>query len=169
MHISPIISPGGEATYVAGLHALKQRVHRGWVVSLEWLEVPGVRGASSCMVIWPDTRLAITREAPGMWAIHRSEVANFAGFNANDRCTGGISAYGLEQCREALPMLGRDINDREALLSLADAVVTHLPDLVMMPKAPPDVRKQLRDRIAPMWDIRTVNTATGTTISEATI
>lgn len=170
MHISPILSPSGRHVFVAGQHAWKQHTKRGFVASLEWMDI-GRRTPSACLAIWPEQSILASPDAevPGMWVIDRSELMPFCGFTTSDKATGTPSEYCLRQCAEALPMLGKDRNDKQALLALADVVMTYLPDLVLMPPAPKSVRQAVREASPVMWDIKAVNMSTGQTISEASV
>lgn len=167
MQLSPIRSPEGLPMWSAGgQHAWKTFEHRGYVVSLEW--VGDHRRTRKCMVIWPASNVFTPgATSEGMWVISERAITEFVGFNSNDKCTGSVSEHCLRECREALPMLGKDANDRHALNALIDTVCRFAPELVSMPVAPQAVRKELRGQA--MWDVVATNKATGKTLSEASV
>ena len=167
MRLSPVLSPQGRPVFSAGgKHAWKVQEHRGWIVSLEW--VGDHRRARKCMVIWPASNILRTEAASdGMWVISDRAITQFVGFNGNDRCTGSASDHCYREAQEALPLLGKDRNDRHALLTLIDAVVRFAPDLVMMPVAPPQVRREFRGEA--MWEVVAKNKSTGRVMAEAEV
>jgi hypothetical protein len=63
--------------------------------------------------------------------------------------------------------LGKDKNDKQALLALVDAVVTFAPDLVLMPATPKSVKKELDDPA--MWEVKASIKETGKVINEAMV
>ena len=166
MKLSPVLSPDGRPMFSAGgQQAWKTATYRGWVVSFEW--VGSGKRTAPCMVIWPETNVLVRGEGAGMWCIGRRAIGEFVGFNANDKCTGGPSEHCWREAREALPILGKDQNDLQALGSLVDAVVRFAPDLVLMPVAPRSVRAQL-DNPA-MWDVKATNRDTGQVLDERAV
>lgn len=166
MKRSPILDPSGQPVYTAGgQEAWKTAEHRGYIVSLEWV-VGRRRKAAPVMVIWPAGNiLTVGSTAPGMWAIGRRAITEFVGFNRDDKCTGGPSAHCVRECVEALPILGKDRNDKQAALALIDTVVKFAPDLVRMPVTPDWLQRKHKPR--PMWEITATNKASGKTISES--
>lgn len=167
MQMSPVLSPSGEPIFTAGGNAAwKTAEYRGWVVSFEWARRR--RKLKAMMVIWPAANiLAPSAVQAGMWAISRDAVTAFVGFDRDNKCTGGASTDLYREALEALPMLGKDKNDKQAFLSLVDTVIRFAPDLALMPAAPKVVRQAL---IQPaMWDVSATNKNTGKTISEASI
>ena len=167
MRLSPIRSPEGLPMWSAGgKHAWKTFEHRGYVVSLEW--VGNHRQARKCMVIWPMSNVFVPGStSEGMWVISERAITQFVGFNRDDKCTGSVSEHCHRECREALPLLGKDRNDKYALHALMDAVVKFAPELVGMPAAPLALRKELRGQA--MWDVVATNKSTGKTLSEASV
>ena len=167
MQLSPVLSPQGMPVWSAGgKHAWRTHEHRGWIVSLEW--VGDHRRARKCMVIWPATNiLRAEAVASGMWVIGERAITQFVGFNANDRCTGSASEHCHREAREALPLLGKDRNDRHALNSLIDTVVRFAPELVAMPTAPMRLRKEFRGEA--MWEVVATNKSTGKVMAEAEV
>ena len=167
MQLSPIQTPSGEPMWSAGgQHAWRTFEHRGYVVSLEW--VGDHRRARKCMVIWPASPLVtINKASDGMWVISERAITQFVGFTRDDKCTGGVSEHCERECREALPLLGKDGNDRHALLALIDTVARFAPDLVGMPPAPVAVRKQMRGEA--MWEVVASNKSSGKVLSEAEV
>lgn len=166
MQLSPILTPSGLPMWSAGgKHAWRTFEHRGYVVSLEW--VGNHRRAQKCMVIWPASNVCVAGESLGMWVIGARAISQFVGFNRDDKCTGGASEHCERECREALPLLGKDRNDRHALVALIDTVIKFAPELVLMPAVPRSVRQELRGQA--MWEVVASNKATGKTMSEATV
>lgn len=167
MQLSPIRSPEGLPMWSAGgQHAWKTHTYRGYVVSLEW--VGNHRGTRKCMVIWPETNVFTGGgTSDGMWVISERAISEFVGFNANDKCTGSVSEHCHRECRLALPLLGKDINDRHALTALIDVVCRFAPDLITMPVAPQALRAAMRGQA--MWDVVATNKSTGKTLAEASV
>lgn len=167
MKLSPVLSPEGLPMWSAGgEHAWKTFEYRGFIVSLEW--VGNHRMARKCMVIWPASNVFVQGAAgEGMWVISERAITAFVGFNANDKCTGSVSEHCHRECREALPMLGKDANDRHALNALIDTVCRFAPELVSMPVAPQALRKELRGKA--MWDVVATNKNSGKTLTEASV
>ena len=166
MQLSPIRNPDGLPVWSAGgRHAWKTYEHRGYVVSLEW--VGNHRTAQKCMVIWPVSNVFVPGTSAGMWVIGARAITQFVGFNANDKCTGSVSEHCMREAREALPLLGKDRNDRHALNALVDTVCRFAPDLVGMPAVPQSVRKEFKGQA--MWEVVASNKATGKTMSEAEV
>jgi hypothetical protein len=121
------------------------------------------------MVIWSAPNILSNGGEPstGMWAIAKSAIQEFVGFDKNDKCTGGASTFCYEQALEAMPLLGKDRNDKQAFIALVDTVIKFAPDLVHMPVAPLRVKRELADEA--MWEITATNKNTGKTISEASV
>lgn len=167
MQVSPVLSPSGEPIFTAGGEsAWKTAEYRGWVVSFEWARRR--RKYKAMLVIWPAANiLALNAVKPGMWAISRETISSFVGFDRDDKCTGSGSVDLYREAREALPMLGKDVNDKQAFLSLVDTVIRFAPDLATMPAAPPRVKKQLAGEA--MWEVSATHKASGKTISEVSV
>jgi hypothetical protein len=166
MKISPIVSPDGRALFTAGgKHSFATHEMNGFVVSLEW--VGHGKKAQACMVIWPNSLMTVRGEAAGMWAITRRCIGEFVGFNANDKCTGDASVHCWREAMEALPILGKDRQDKEALKKLVDVVVRFAPDLVMMPSTPRSVIKETA--IPAMWEVTQTNKSSGRVMSEVAV
>lgn len=166
MQLSPILSPDGRPMFSAGGQAAwKTATHRGWVVSFEW--VGGGKRTAPCMVIWPETNVFVRGEGAGMWCIGRRAIGEFVGFNALDKCTGGPSEHCWREAREALPVLGKDPNDTQALHSLVDTIVKFAPELAMMPVAPKIIRETQDNK--PMWDVQSVDKCTGKVLDERAV
>jgi hypothetical protein len=164
--LSPILTPSGEPIWSAGgQHAWRTFEHRGYVVSLEW--VGNHRSAQKCMVIWPASNVFVAGSSEGMWVIGARAITQFVGFNRDDKCTGSVSEHCQRECREALPLLGKDRNDKSALNALMDAVIRFAPDLVGMPAVPAALRREMRGQA--MWEVVASNKATGKTLSEASV
>lgn len=166
MKLSPILNLQGMPMWSAGgNHSYKTKVHRGFVCSLEW--VGEGKKSQPAMVIWPASNVFASREGAGLWVIGRRAIQEFVGFNANGGCTGGASEHCIREARLSLPVLGKDINDKEALSALVDVVVTFAPELVMMPATPARIRQEL-DNPA-MWDVEVTNKDSGKVMSEASV
>jgi hypothetical protein len=122
----PIFSMGGNLAW-------KVRSHRGYVVSLEWVNKG--KQTNPCMVIWPERTGSNAVEA-GAWCISRRVITNFVGLDANGKCTGRPSEHLIREARLSLNMLDKDQGDEQALSALVDAVVQFAPELVLMPAIP---------------------------------
>jgi hypothetical protein len=166
MKLSPIQTPDGRPIFsMGGDQAYKTFSHRGFIVSLEW--VGQGRKSYAAMVIWPESNVFVAGEGSGAWCISRKCISEFVGFTADGKCTGGASEHLLREAHECLTVLGKDKNDKQALLALVDAVVTYAPDLVLMPATPKIVKQQLDD--APMWEVKASIKETGKVINEGMV
>lgn len=166
MRLSPVVTPDGRPMFSAGGNqAYKTAVKHGFVVSLEW--VGDGHKAYPAMVIWPASNVFVTGDGNGMWVIARRAITEFVGFNKDDKCTGGPSEHCIREARLALPILGKDINDRHALNDLVDVVVTFAPELVLMPSTPKLVRKELQTPA--MWDVTATNKNSGKVLHESEV
>lgn len=167
MQLSPVLNPHGLPVWSAGgEQAWRTFEHRGFVVSLEW--VGNHRGTRKCMVIWPVSNILTAKgTGDGMWVISERAITQFVGFTRDDKCTGSASEHCQREAQAALPLLGKDRNDRHALVALIDVVVKFAPDLVAMPPAPLRVRKKLRGEA--MWEVLATNKSSGKTLSEAEV
>lgn len=124
MQLAPVITPDGQPVFSAGGHqAWKVSEHRGFICSLEW--VGEGRKAKPAMVIWSASNiLQAGSESNGMWCILRTAITDFVGFDHAGRCTGSISDHCMREAREALPLLGKDPNDKQSLVALCDVVLS---------------------------------------------
>lgn len=167
MQLSPIRTPDGLPMWSAGgKHAWKTFEYRGFVVSLEW--VGNHRQTRKCMVIWPVSNVFTGgTTSDGMWVISERAITEFVGFNRNDKCTGSVSEHCVRECRNALPLLGKDSNDKHALSALIDTVCRFAPDLVGMPVAPQALRQAMRGQA--MWDVVATNKSSGKTLAETSV
>jgi len=165
MQMSPIVTPSGRPMWSAGYHAHKTKVHRGFVCSLEWIGEG--KKSQPAMVIWPASNVFASREGAGLWVIGRRAITEFVGFTGNGKCTGGPSEHCIREARQALPILDKDINDREALSALVDVVVTFAPELVLMPVTPKIVKDSFET--APLWDMRVTEKNSGKTLREESV
>ena len=168
MEMSPILSPSGDPVFCAGgKHAYRTAQYRGYVVSLEWAR----RGRQTIpiMVIWAERNVLHRGGEPcnGQWVIARSALYEFVSFDKDGHCTGSASDYCISQCKQAMPLLGKDVNDKQALMSLIDTVLKFADELHYMPVAPPRVKKALAGEA--IWELTTINKRTGKTISEASV
>jgi hypothetical protein len=158
----PLFTAGGSASW-------KTMEHRGFVVSLEWARRR--RKMLAMMVIWPAGLMTSGSvfgvASSGMWAISRNVISEFVGFDRDGKCTGSGSRALYAEALEAMPLLGKDRNDKQAFLALVDTVIRFAPDLVLMPAAPPRVREELKGDA--MWDVKATIRDSGKTISEASV
>ena len=165
MQLSPIVSPSGRPMWSAGYHSHQTKVHRGFVCSLEWIGEG--KKSQPAMVIWPASNVFASREGAGLWVIGRRAITEFVGFTANGKCTGGPSEHCIREARQALPILDKDINDKEALNALVDVVVTFAPELVLMPVTPKIVKDTFQTPA--MWDMQVKDKSSGRTLKEASV
>jgi hypothetical protein len=166
MKLSPIQTPDGRPIFsMGGKQAWKVHSHRGYVVSLEW--VGQGRKSYAAMVIWPESNVFVAGEGSGAWCISRKVISEFVGFTPDGKCTGGPSEHLIREARESLNILGKDANDKQALLALVDAVVTYAPDLVLMPATPKSIKKELDDPA--MWEVKASIKETGKVINESMV
>lgn len=163
MNISPILTPDGLPMWsVGGAQSWKTATHRGYVVSLEWVGTGKKAVASMC--IWPESNVFVPGSADGgVWVIGRRAITEFVGFTADGKCTGSASEHCYRECLEALPILGKDRNDKQAFLALVDTVIRFAPELVLMPVTP----RAIRQAGAPaMWEVTAKDKNTGKVLSE---
>ena len=167
MELSPLVSPSGDPIFTAGgATAWKTAEYRGYVASLEWTRRR--RKFMPTLVIWPATNIfTVSATKPGMWAITRDCMTEFVGFDRDGHCTGSASEHCYREAYEALTVLGKDRNDRQAFVALVDVVLRFGPELIRMPVAPKAVKLALMDQA--IWDVATTNKSTGKTIDEASI
>lgn len=166
MRLSPVLSPSGEPMFSAGGgEAYKVATKHGYVVSLEWINIGKHIRAAMC--IWPASNVFVTGEGQGIWTITRNCISEFVGFNKDDKCTGGASEHCFREAKLAMPLLGKDPNDKGALHELVDVVVAFAPELVLMPATPKHVRKKLE---APaMWEVKATIKESGKVLHEAEV
>lgn len=141
MRLSPIQTPDGRPIFsMGGNQAFKTYSHKGYVVSLEW--VGQGHKSYAAMVIWPESNVFVAGEGYGAWCISRRFITDFVGFNPDGTCTGGPSEQLMREAFEAMTVLGKDKNDKQAFMALVDAVVTYAPDLALMPAKPQPANEQ---------------------------
>lgn len=167
MRMSPVLNPDGRPVFTAGgRQAWKVAEHRGYICSLEW--VGEGKKAKPAMVIWSASNiLQAGSESRGMWCILRTALVDFVGFDSLGNATGSISEHCIREAKEAMPLLGKDPNDKAALTALCDVVLKFAEPLVHMPVAPREV-KQAMDT-APMWEVKATHKDSGKVISEAEV
>ncbi|HWH83234.1 MAG TPA: hypothetical protein VNU71_13470 [Burkholderiaceae bacterium] len=170
MQIHPLLSSTGEPVFTAGGEAAwKVAEYRGYVASLEWTK--SRRKFMPTLVIWSATNV-LNRHAvaTGMWAITRVAMTELIDFDQHGHATGSASRFGIEEALEALPLLGKDRNDKQALHGLLDVLMKFGPELARMPVAPKRVREHLIAKEAePMFDVTAKAKASGKTLSETSI
>ena len=169
MHMSPVLDPHGRPVFSAGgKHAWKTFEHRGYAVSLEWVISDTRRRAAPCMVIWAATNVFVAGSGDsGMWVIGRRAISDFVGFNADGKCTGGASQHCMREAYQALTLLGKDANDKQAFVALVDTVVKYAPELVRMPPTPQWLQR--RDAAPAIWDVAAKDKYSGKTLSESEV
>jgi hypothetical protein len=145
-----------------GQQAWKTAEHRGYVVSLEW--VGEGKKAQAAMCIWPASNVFVPGSSEsGAWVIGRRAITEFVGFTKDNRCTGSASEHCYRECLAALPILGKDRNDKQAFVALVDTVIRFAPDLVLMPATPRSIRFANSN---PMWEVTAKDKSSGKTLSE---
>ena len=155
----------GRATYLLGGDDAWMTEQDGeWLVSLEWGQV-GQETRRYLVIVPASSILQGADSDRGGWAISQTAAVHFVGFNRSDKCTGTLSPWGMRQVIEALPSLGRDINDKRAAMSLAGVVERWLPEINRMPSAP--VRVVREHRGPAMWEVEVTDKSTGKTILES--
>lgn len=166
MHVAAIEGPSGEAVFKAGGdYCWKTGSFKGWHYSYEWAK--SGRTYPRVLVIWPETRVGRNVSQPGFWTIAHTAMVNFLDFDQDGVCTGKPSDYLFEQAWEALPILGKDPNDRHALFSLIDVVVQFGPELARQPVAPQELQRQLAGE--PQWEMTATDKRTGQVTDESSI
>lgn len=141
MKLSPNLSHDGRPIFsMGGNQAWKVRSHRGFVVSLEY--VGAGRKAYAAMLIWPERTGLDDGEGTGAWCISRRVITDFVGFNADGTCMGSPSENLMREAFEAMTVLGKDQNDKQALSALVDTVVKFALELVLMPATPQPANEQ---------------------------
>jgi hypothetical protein len=134
-----VFTAGGNDTW-------KQFHKRDYTVSLEWVLDPVLRKNDACMVIWSNNAGSFDR---GMWCITRRAISEFC--DEHNKPT----MYCIEQCAEALQVLGRAELDSE-IRALVDVVMEYVDDLIQMPIAPLPVK--LAHQKDPVWEITMAET-----------
>lgn len=164
MEVSPIVSPSGDPVFsIGGEASWKTGTLGEWNASLEWAR----RGRQHIriLVLWPISQSYTTK--PGAWTIASDAMLEFLEFDRDDKATGRPTDFCMEQAKEALPMMGRDRNDKQALFGLVDAVMRFGPDLATMPATPIAVQRALAGEA--MWQMETIDKASGKTLKEAEV
>lgn len=166
MQLSPIQTPDGRPMWsFGGDRSWKTAEHRGYIVSLEWVGTG--KKAQACMCIWSARNVFVAGSADGgTWVIGRRAITEFVGFNKDGKCTGSASEHCYRECLAALPVLGKDQNDKLAFLALVDTVLKFAPDLVLMPATPRSIRQ---DTGPAMWEVTATDKNTGKTLIEAEV
>lgn len=135
MNFNGNMTPDGRPIFsMGGAQAYKTASHKGFVASLEL--VGNGSKTAACLVIWPETNVFVAGEGAGAWCISRRAISEFVGFNSQGKCTGEATAHCIQEARDALPLLGKDQSDEQALSALVEAVVKFAPELVLMPAKP---------------------------------
>lgn len=124
MNFNGNMTPDGRPIFsMGGNQAWKVRSNRGYVVSLEWVNIG--KQTNPCMVIWPERTGSNAVEA-GAWCIGCAAITEFVDGNAPTvKC--------IHEARDALPALGKDQGDEQAVSALVEAVVKFAPEFLLMP------------------------------------
>jgi hypothetical protein len=153
MERSPILNPQGTPVFL----------FRGLVISLEWVKGGRRKNPPRAMCIWRERSPLIVNANEnaerGTYVINQRAITNYIEFNGNDKCTGGFNKHMLPECVEALPILGFDRNDRQALLALIDCIIKFGPELMVMPPAGARIRNALAD--VPLMDVSAIHVPVG--------
>ena len=154
---------------MGGVAAWKAFEHRGFVVSLEWIDSGGTRKPKPCLVIWPASNILLTAGVrQGAWCIARNALQHFVGFDRDGKCTGDPSPFAFAEARTVLgEQMGKDANDKFALFALVDCIVKGAELIHSMPVAPKHVAEKIKTEA--MWEVSATNKATGQTLKEASI
>jgi hypothetical protein len=127
---SVIVTAAGQPMFAVGGNTAHQAFeHKGYHVSLEWDETDG----EPIMLIWSERG---GREA-GVFGICLSSAGKYA------EPDGRPTMEGVIECGRALEVLGRNVSQPE-MTALVDVVMRHIPDLLMMPPAPKNLRAHMR-------------------------
>lgn len=165
MERSPILNPQGTPVFLFGRQdtTWKQFQHRGLVVSLEWVKGGRRKNPPRAMCIWREQSSLVVNPnenaTRGTYVINQRAITQYIEFNRNDKCTGGFAKDMLPECIEALPIIGFDRNDRQALMALVDCIVKFGPELMLMPPAGRVIRQALTDN--PMMDVQAIQVPHG--------
>jgi hypothetical protein len=166
MHVSAVEGPTGEAVFKAGgEHSWQTGSHKGWHWSLEWAK--NGRKFPRVLVIWPETLVGKNVSQPGMWSISHTAMVEFLDFDKDGIATGRPSDFLFEEAGMALPMLGKDPHDKQALFSLVDVVMKVGPEMARQPVAPVALRRAIQE--APMWEMTAVDKNSGKVVRESEV
>lgn len=172
MHVSPVLDPHGRPVFSAGgRHSWKTRQFRDFIVSFEWVIGNGRKRHAPCICIWRATNVFAPGDGEnrGIWTIGRRGYERLLGTRRGDsvRISGDPSPYLWQEAQAALPILGFDRNDRNALRNLVDCVIHCADDFNHMPVTPSWLMR--KDAARAMWEVKAINKATGKTLSEAEV
>lgn len=149
---SLIVSSTGQAMFgVGGQSVHATYVYKGYAVSLEW----DAQDGEPVMLMWS----AIGGQGAGVFGICLSSAGKYAD------PSGRPTEECLVNCAAALPTLGRAMLNVE-VTTLVDVVMNFMPELLMMPPAPKQVR--LDGKGAALFEITQQN-GDGKTVSESLI
>lgn len=156
MNRSLLLDAYGRALYsVGGPTAWKTAEYKGYAVSLEWYV--DARSTEPMLCIWP---VAGGRDA-GALGICLSSAGKYADPSGKPTPEAFAEArQTLIECFDRVPI------DAE-VHTLVDVLMRFIPDLIMMPPAPVDVRRSESGK--PILEVELTDEATGKTVSEASI
>ena len=158
MDLNPKIidTAGRERFTFGGDGAAATGTHRGFCWSREWLI--GARSTEPMLAIWP---IGSQREASGVFAICLSSAGKYLTEQggATPECKRMAKSVLLTEFHR--PALGVDV------ANLVNLIVRHLPDVILMPPAPRQVREDAA--MAPMLEIELRDESSGKTQREVSI
>lgn len=172
MHVSPVLDPFGRPVYsVGGRHSWKTITFKDFSVSFEWVIGSGNKRKAPCLCIWKTGNVFAPGDGGdrGIWTIGRRGYERLLGTRRGDpiKLSGDPSTYLFSEARKALPILGFDENDRNALRNLVDCVIHCAEDFNRMPVTPTFLMEKERSRA--MWEVKAINKATGKVVTEAEV
>jgi hypothetical protein len=127
--VSNILSPRGQRMVeVGGDRCWLQRVLGEFVVSYQWLHVPGKKEPAACMTIFPTTR----RMDAGAFVILQDNAWAYA------TSAGDATPQLIASCFGAVIDMGYAVGDKHAQNKLITIILEGLSDLVRMPSEQPD-------------------------------
>jgi hypothetical protein len=176
MQLAPLLDPQGRRVFTCGgPDAWKTGQFRDLSWSFEWTKVRMSRHMKPVLCIWRTPRnvvlggLGINASDNGIWVIGRQGFADMLGVRAGHdfKLSGDPSQYLQIQAQAALPIMGFDKNDRNALRNVCACVIHCAEDFAQMPVTPRAIAEKAKD--APMWEVTAYNKATGQTVAEAEV
>lgn len=178
MRKSPTLDADGNPVWLfGGDDAWQQFEHRGFTVSVEWVFAPSGKRIPPVLAIWSSSGLqASTSTKNGTWVISRKDMHNFfedrqAGTddmgNARVAITGKPSRHAIAEARAALPLLGKDPNDKAAHNALVDCVMKFGDLVARIPVLP--IARARAAAAAPIWEVTAKDKSTGKVLKEAEV
>lgn len=150
-----IVDDAGRDIYqFGGNQAWKTTAFRGYIVILEWFV--GRQSTEPMLVVQACSQAGDA----GAFGICLSSIGAYAD------PSGGPAPGALQLCRDALPMLGKNVLDMEAR-ALLDVVLRFAPDLINMPPAPLAMRREKPNR--PLIEVELRDESSGKTQHEVAL